>query len=146
LVLRASRDAEQWKTDWVITSNACASYIHSPVLWRDHLYVQSFKEHGSPNTGLVCLDLNGQVKWQTGPQRTFDFGAYLIADGLIFAMHGRTGELFLIEASPGPYRQLAKGKVLEAKGGTVWAPMALSQGKLIVRDLHQMKCLDVRTP
>jgi len=24
--------------------------------------------------------------------------------------------------------------------------MALSDGKLIVRDLHQMKCLDVRKP
>jgi hypothetical protein len=39
---------------------------------------------------------------------------------------------------------LAKTRVLEAKEGKAWAPMALSDGKLILRDQHQMKCLDVR--
>jgi hypothetical protein len=40
-------------------------------------------------------------------------------------------------------RVIAKAKVLEAKDGKVWAPMALSNGRLLVRDQHQMKCLDV---
>ena len=67
----------------------------------------------------------------------------LLADGSIFQLDGDTGELYLIEADPAAYRQLAKAKVLAANGKMAWAPMALSDGKLIVRDLHQMKCLDV---
>jgi hypothetical protein len=61
-------------------------------------------------------------------------------------MHGKTGELFLAEASPDGYRQLAKAKVLDGENGEVWAPMALADGRLIVRDQHKMKCLDVRGP
>jgi hypothetical protein len=71
-------------------------------------------------------------------------GSLLMADDLIFIMHGKSGELHLVEASANGYRLLSKAKVLEGEGATVWAPMALSEGKLIVRDQKQMKCLDVR--
>jgi len=36
-------------------------------------------------------------------------------------------------------------RFLLVKDGKVWAPMALSEGKLIVRDQHEMRCLDVGT-
>jgi hypothetical protein len=94
----------------------------------------------------VCLDLEGNLKWKSAPQATFDAGGFLVADDLIFIMHGKTGELSLVEAAPDAFKPLAKAKILKAEGATVWAPMALSDGKLIVRDLHQMKCLDVRKP
>ena len=83
--------------------------------------------------------------WKSGPDVTFDAGAFLIADGLIFVLHGKTGELCLAEASPAGYKELARAKVLTpAQGDHVWAPMALADGKLLVRDQHQMKCLEVR--
>ena len=71
-------------------------------------------------------------------------GAFLIADGMAFVMHGKTGQLYLFELLDSGPKLLAQAKVLEAKGANVWAPMALSEGKLLVRDQHQMKCLDVR--
>ena len=64
----------------------------------------------------------------------------MIADGLIFVL-GDEGQLTLAEATPEGYRQLAQGQVLE--GHDCWGPMALAAGRLMVRDLTRMVCLDV---
>ena len=61
---------------------------------------------------------------------------------MIFALEGATGVLHLLEASTTGYKELAKAPVL--KGPEVWAPIALSDGKLVIRDLAKMICLDVR--
>jgi hypothetical protein len=50
--------------------------------------------------------------------------------------------LRLIEANTTGYKELASAQVLS--GPDVWSPMALSDGKLIVRDLTKMIALDVR--
>ncbi len=93
---------------------------------------------------MTCLDFDGQIKWKTGPKQVFGSGGLLIADGLIFVMDGRTGELHLFEARPDQCRQLASARVLAAEGKYVWAPLALADGKLVVRDQKQMKCLQVK--
>jgi hypothetical protein len=70
----------------------------------------------------------------------------IIADHMAYLLHGRTGELHLVNISTSGANLLAKAKVLSAKGGNVWAPLALSDGKLLVRDQHQLKCLQVGAP
>jgi outer membrane protein assembly factor BamB len=51
------------------------------------------------------------------------------------------GVLTLAEASTTGYRQLAQAKVLP--GPDAWGPMALTDGRLVLRDLNRMACLDV---
>lgn len=143
LALRVSRDGDQWQGHLLFHTRAVAGFIHSPIFYRDRIYLTSFKEHRGTYTGLVCLRPNGEAVWQTGPEQQFDSGAYLIADGLAFVMNGKTGELSSFLLSDQQPELLAKAKVLEGKGGEIWAPMALSQGKLIVRDQHEMKCLEI---
>jgi outer membrane protein assembly factor BamB len=143
LALQVSHAGDGWQTRLAFHTRAVAAFIHSPIFYRDRIYMTSFKEHRGTHTGLVCLRSDGELVWQTGPELQFDSGAYLIADGMVFIMNGKTGELFLFELSDSGPRLLAKSKVLGAKGGNVWAPMALSDGKLIVRDQHEMKCLEV---
>jgi hypothetical protein len=138
--------AGKWESKVVFQNTAAAGFIHSPVLYQNRIYVMSFKEHGGKNTGLTCLGLTGEPLWQTGPALQFDSGALLIADGMALVMHGKTGELHLFDLTPDGAKLLAKRKVLEARNNMVWAPMALSRGKLVVRDQHQMKCLDLRGP
>ncbi len=77
---------------------------------------------------------------------TFDSGGYLVADGLLYVVHGRTGEVWLVEATPEAFTPLARAKVLEGRGRDIWAPPALSEGQLLVRDQNELKCLDVREP
>ena len=108
---------------------------HTPILYKDHLYGVR------PNGELICLDLEGKVKWSSGAAHRFGIGPYLIADGLIFAMDDH-GLLSLAEANAVEYRQLAQAKVLD--GHDSWAPMAIAGGRLLLRDLTRMVCLDVR--
>ncbi len=144
-MLKVGHESGVWTTDYVFKDNKnCIAHIQNPLFYKDHIYAQSFNEHGTPNNGLTCLDTSGEVKWKTGPKQVFGSGGLLIADGLIFVMDGKTGELNLFEARPDECRQLASAKVLAAEGKLVWAPLALSDGKLVVRDQHQMKCLLVK--
>jgi len=143
LALQVSHSKEKWETSLVYHTRAVGAHIHSPVFYRDRIYVTSFKEHRGTNTGLVCLRPDGEPVWQTGPEQQFDSGDYLFADGMAFVMNGKNGELNLFELADSGPTLLGKAKVLNGKDGKVWAPMALSRGKLIVRDQHEMKCLDV---
>ena len=114
----------------------------------DHLYVQSFDAyHSNENNGLACLDRDGRLEWKTGPAETFDYGNLLIADGMIYVINGKSGELSLVEATPAGYRLLARHDVVPGDGQSkIWAPMALADGKLIIRDNTHLVCLDVRNP
>jgi outer membrane protein assembly factor BamB len=51
------------------------------------------------------------------------------------------GALTLAEATPAGYVQLAGAKVLD--GPDSWGPMAIASGRLILRDLTRMVCLDI---
>ena len=59
---------------------------------------------------------------------------------ILFAMNDM-GMLTLVKATPAGYRQLAQAKVLE--GPDSWGPMAVASGRLILRDLKRMICLDI---
>lgn len=144
MMLQVVRNTNGWETKLRFHNKEIAAHIHSPILYEDRVYVTSFKEQGGTRTGLVCLSTDGTPLWQTGPSLQFESGGFLIADGMAFLMHGRTGELSVLGLSPSGYSVLGRAKVLEAKDANVWAPMALSDGKLIVRDQHQMKCLALR--
>jgi outer membrane protein assembly factor BamB len=110
---------------------------HTPILYEGHLFGARTKAGGNQ---LVCLDLEGNEVWNSGTDK-FERGPYLIADGLIFAMDSR-GLLTLAEASVEAYKPLDKFQVFD-DGHDAWGPMALVEGRLFVRDLTRMACLDV---
>ena len=81
----------------------------------------------------------------------------ILADGLILATDGRK-TLYLIEPDPSGFKPLASSELLK-EGGTSsddpiasrvggatqnWAPLALADGKLLIRDQKQMRCVVVR--
>lgn len=92
--------------------------------------------------GMLCMDLDGNVKWKTGQSPEFDKGGMILADGLILSIDGVKGILYLIEPNPSNFRVLSSAKMLDTD--QCWAPLALSDGKLLIRDQKQMKCLLVR--
>ena len=107
---------------------------HTPILYKGHLY--AVRSDGR----LACADLDGKPLWDSGPDK-FGHGPYLIANGLIFVMDD-DARMVLAEATPDGYRKLADAKILD--GHDAWGPMALVGGRLIIRDMTRMVCLDVR--
>jgi outer membrane protein assembly factor BamB len=112
-----------------------SSEQQTPVLWRGNLYGVRQKDQR-----LVCLDLDGRERWTSGSER-FGSGPYIIADGKILAMND-DGVLTLAEATPTGYHRMARAQVID-EGSSSWGPLALAAGRLIVRDMKQMVCLDV---
>ncbi len=145
VMLEVTTDGDGPSISEVFRLNGKGGQMHSAILHEGYLYANFNTNENERNPeGLVCLDMAGGFKWKTGENPAFERGALLLADNLIYALNGDNGELRLIEPSPAGYKELARAKVLEAPGKEVWAPMALSDGRLLVRDHAQLKCLDVR--
>lgn len=106
----------------------------TPIFYEGYIYGVR------PDRQLVCLDLNGQIVWTSGSGNKFGLGPYTIADGLIYVMND-SGVLTLAEATASGYLPLGEAKVLE--GPESWGPMAIASGRLILRDLKRMVCVDV---
>jgi outer membrane protein assembly factor BamB len=114
------------------------SHTQPPILYKDHFYVPFTVNERSD--GLVCMSMDGQVKWKTGDEPPFNKGGAVLADGLMLSVDGNR-KLYLLEPDPAGFKALASADVLEP--GDNWAPIALVDGKLLIRDQKQMKCLQV---
>ncbi|MCK6473179.1 MAG: PQQ-like beta-propeller repeat protein [Planctomycetes bacterium] len=119
---------------WRLAPEVFGATQQTPILFENHLYGIR------PDGELACLDLDGKLRWTSGPQHRFGLGPLLIAGGLLYAMND-DGLLSMCEAVPDAFRLLAQAKVLY--GHDAWGPMALAGGRLIARDLTQLVCLDV---
>lgn len=144
-MIQIRREADEFSVSEIFKTDACGSQIQQPLFYNGYLYVNS--NSNEREDGLMCLSLDGQVKWKTRESwfsMSFERGPLLLADGLIFNLDGKKGILCMIEPSPEGYKELAQVKLLGGK--EIWGPMALSQGKLLVRSQSEMKCLDVKNP
>ena len=92
---------------------------------------------------LVCLNLQGERVWSSGHTARFGIGPYLLADGKFYVLSD-DGTLVMAQATTSGYEEMAKAKVLP--GPDAWAPMAIADGKLVLRDRETMICLDVKNP
>lgn len=128
----------QAKSVFDMTRNEWNSEVHTPIVYKSHMFAVGKKRRGL----LTCLSMDGKEVWTSDGKAAFDLGSFLLADGMLFVMEGRTGMLRLVEANTTGYKELASAQVLS--GPDVWGPLALSDGKLVLRDLSKMVCLDVR--
>ena len=106
----------------------------TPVFYNGYIYGVR------PDGQLTCLDLNGKIMWTSTSANKFGLGPYMIINDFIYVMDD-SGQLTLAEATPGNFLQLARSKVLE--GPDSWGPMTTVSGRLIVRDMNRMICLDI---
>jgi len=114
---------------------------HTPVFYQGHLYTVLPADAGPTRKEAVCMDPGGQMSWTSGPTERFGLGPFMIADGKLLILEDN-GVLTMAKASPQGFAKLAQAKVLDGK--EAWAPMALVEGRLLVRDYGTLRCLDLR--
>jgi outer membrane protein assembly factor BamB len=107
---------------------------HTPIFHAQHIFGIR------PDGKFVCLDPEGSVVWTSEPGTNFGLGPYLRAGDVFFALSER-GTLALIEASPLAFNRLATAEIFKAQ--EAWGPMALVDGRLLLRDYSRLVCLDV---
>ena len=86
------------------------------------------------------MSMDGEIMWKTGRSPLFDKGSMVLADGLILSTDGRT-RLYLIEPDPSAFRPIASAELLGI--GQNWAPIALADGNLLIRDQNRLMCVKV---
>lgn len=139
MLLQLRPDGDGWAAEVLaeLPPDQFNSEQQTPILYNGHLYGIRKKGGGK----IVCMDLKGNEIWNSGKDR-FGHGPYMIADGVILSLSDR-GLLAMAEATHEGYRPLAQFQVFDG-GHDAWGPMALVGGRLIVRDLTRMSCLDLR--
>lgn len=125
----------QTKLEYLHSPKVFGTMQQTPVLYQGHLYGVSM------NKQLTCLSLDGEVLWSSTSANKFGFGPYMIAGDRLYVMDD-AGVLTMAEASPAGYSPLAQAELF-TEGVEAWAPMALASGRMILRDLTRMICVDV---
>lgn len=142
VICQVNHDAGQWVAETVLSlpppTRGWNSEVHTPILYRDRLFGVGKKQRGL----WTCLSLEGEELWTSRKLASFGLGGYMLADGMFFVLEGDTGVLRLLDAEADEYRELASCKLLE--GPDVWAPPVVSHGKLLIRDLKTLLCLDIK--
>ncbi len=141
-LFQVTKGDDGFDTEEIFSTMEFGSQIHQPLLIDGVLYGNS--NSNRQKDGMACLTLDGTLMWKTNSTRelpNFDFGNMICVDGLILNFDGRRGSLHLVEPSPNGYSELARAQIFN--GNTMWAPMAYSQGKLVLRSQNEMKCLDL---
>ncbi len=124
------------------------AHTKPPILHNGYFYAQ----YGTNERrdGMVCMSMDGELMWRTRRSPDFNKGSMILADGLILATDGNK-TLYLIEPDPSGFKPLASAEMLVAETNTEaarygvqnWGPLALSDGKLLIRDQSQLKCIKV---
>jgi len=140
-IIQIARDGEKWSVRQLANVPQIGGHCHPGLLFQNHIFVLCNTNERAD--GLVCFDMSGNLVWQTKRAPYLcKGGSLLTGDGLIYLMDGEKGELYIIEPSAAGFKPLGKTRLLE--GREIWAPLALADGKLLVRDQGQMKCIEMK--
>ena len=120
----------------LMTSKKFGTHAHPAIYYKGHFYGHA--TNNDARNGFMCMDIEGNIKWKTGKKPLFDKGGLMLVDDMIISSDGEK-MLYLIDPDPKEFKVLAKAELLDTK--QAWAPLALSDGKLVIRDQQQMKCI-----
>ena len=137
-MLRIGKQGDKYVPEVEYSLDRWNSELQTPVFFDDHLFAVGKKRRGL----FTCLDFDGKQVWTSDGKAAFGLGSFILADGMFIILEGKTGMLRLLEADTKEYKELASAKILG--GHDVWAPPALSDGMLVIRDFGRMVCLKIK--
>ncbi len=106
----------------------------------DYLY-----GHGDP--AWICQDFKtGEEVWST---RKITKGAVTAADGMLYCLEEKTGNVILAEASPAGWSEKGRFTLepqtkIRSPRGAIWTHPVIANGKLYLRDQDLIYCYDIK--
>lgn len=150
-MLKINKEGDNFSVAELFTTIEFGDQTKQPVLVDGYFYAQYTTNNR--RDGLVCMDMEGNLKWKTRRAPLFNRGSIIYADGVLLATDGAKS-LFMIQPDGTEYKELGKVELLveqeESKdqliasfGTQNWAPMALADGYLLMRDQTHMICVKI---
>ena len=114
----------------------------TPIYYQGYLFGILPKDAGGLRNEFACYNPDNLAVpvWSSGKTNRFGLGPFLLADGKFFILNDE-GVLTIVEANTQAYNQLAQFKILDGKDS--WGPMAIVNGRLLLRDSKKMVCVDL---
>lgn len=140
VMLEITREGNIFKVEELFKNTEVGSKMHPAVLFENHLYLN----HTADLFRMTCLNLEGEEVWDRESAPGFELGALILVNGMIINQNGKNGDIHLIKPSPGGYMEVGKASFFDSKRSQAWAPLAFSRGKLVIRDLEKMVCIDLQ--
>ncbi|MEA2069370.1 MAG: PQQ-binding-like beta-propeller repeat protein [Verrucomicrobiota bacterium] len=143
-MIQIVRKGSGFEVEELYRTGEVGSQLHPPIRVGNHLFISS--NSNSRKDGLASFSLDGKLEWRTKDIEAapnFERGSFILADGKLIILDGKSGILYLVKADPEKYTELASAPMV-GKNDMAWAPLALSNGKLLVRDWNTLKCVDLR--
>jgi outer membrane protein assembly factor BamB len=118
-------------------------YFSTPVpIGADHVFAVTGTKPPSSfvQANLRCIEAGtGKVLWEKPKVGQYHASLVRTANDKVLMLED-SGSLVLLEADPKQYHELSRAKIC----GDTWAHPALSQSRLLVRDRHELICLQLK--
>lgn len=146
MMLQLKKTGNSYETEVLsqyLPKDGLASEQQTPIVWEGHLLGILPKDAGANRNQLVCVPPRDVTKfvWTSGKTTRFGLGPYMIADNKLFVLSD-DGTLTMIQPDTESFRQMAQKKIFD--GHDAWAPLAIANGKMVLRDSKTMFCIDLK--
>ena len=135
---KVAKNGSEWSSSeiWRKEGNDVANHWSTPVCRDGFLYgMFQFKNYGKGP--VKCVDIrSGEVKWS---QEGFGPGNVIMSGDKLLALSDK-GELVMMEAKPGAYKELARADVLEGK---CWSTPTIAGGRIYARSTKEAAAFQV---
>lgn len=142
-MLKLTPDGDKMKVEVVFDkppSDVLACEQQTPIFHNGLLYGIMPKDAGALKGQFVCYKPDGTLVWSSGSDNRYGLGPFILADNKFYIL-GDEGELTMIDATTGAYKQLGHADIMP--GHDAWGPFTLAGSRLIMRDLNSMACVDL---
>ncbi len=147
MVIRLTPNGDRFDTEILQTfkpGEGLSSEQQTPIFANGHLFGILPKDARSLRNQFVCVHPSDFTKfvWTSGPTARFGLGPFILADGKFYHLND-DGTLFIIRLSTEGYVQLDSHRLIE-NGHDAWAPLAIANGYMVLRDSRLMVCIDLK--
>lgn len=146
LVLQLSESSGKYSTSVLQRykpKDGLACEQQTPIYWEGRLFGVMPKDGGAYRNQFVCVDPADctNILWTSDKDSRFGLGPFIWADGKFYLLND-DGTLHIIKASTQGYQHL-DSKVIIENGHDAWAPLAIANGYMVLRDADRMVCIDI---
>jgi outer membrane protein assembly factor BamB len=126
------------------SSEGIASEQQTPILKDNHLWAVLPENAGALKKQLVCYDKSNMITpvWSSGKETRFGkgMGPFIMSGNKLYLLDDE-GTLYLFRIEDNKAILVSSHKIMDAI--EAWSPMAIAGKYLIMRDAHNMLCLDI---
>jgi outer membrane protein assembly factor BamB len=119
-----------------------SSEQQTPILTDGHLFGILPKDARTLRNQMVCVkpDEPTEIVWSSGPTARFGLGPYILADDKFYILDD-DATLIILQKSTNSYLELDRIKLFD--GHDAWAPLAIADGYMVLRDSKTMICISL---